>query len=298
MEIQWYPGHMTKSKRQIMSDIALCDIVLELLDARIPGSSRNPDIRQIAGGKKHIIVLNKADLADEGATARWKAHYENLGFYVIPAKSNSSKIQTAVVSAAEALMREKREKLKGRGRTGFTARAIVLGIPNVGKSTLINQYAKRRAAAVADRPGVTRGRQWIRISPSFELMDTPGILWPKLEDPDAAARLALTGAIKETIPDMLELAAYCLKTLRTIAPGALKTRYKVDFRDEDEDFTVLMEIGAARGFRLQKGLVDLERAAVTVIHEFREGKLGRLTLEEPQDFINQVNSDDENQIII
>jgi ribosome biogenesis GTPase A len=282
MEIQWYPGHMTKSKRQIMSDISLCDIVLELLDARIPQSSRNPDIREIAAGKRHIIVLNKADLADEGVTAKWRSFYERQGYYVVAAKSNSSKTQTAVIQAAETLMRDKHERLKGKGRVGVVTRAIVLGIPNVGKSTLINQYAKRQAAAVADKPGVTRGRQWIRVNPAFELLDTPGILWPKLDDPDAAARLALTGAIKETITDPVELALYGVGLLRGIAPAAVKSRYKVDFTEDEPDQALLSRIGAARGFRLPGGVVDLERAAVTVVREFRDGKMGRLSLEKPE----------------
>lgn len=281
MDIQWYPGHMTKTRRQITADIGLCDIVLELLDARIPGSSRNPDIVDIVGAKKHVLVLNKADLADANITARWKAHYEGLGFYVITAKSDSTKVAGDVTSTVEVLMRDKRERLKGRGRNNLVARAIVLGVPNVGKSTLINQYAKRAAAAVADRPGVTRGRQWIRVSPVFELLDTPGILWPKFDDPDVAARLALTGAIKETITDTTMLALYCLRSLREIAPKSIKTRYKVDFAADTADEALLSDIAAARGFRLQGNQLDTERAAATIIREFRDGKLGRLTLERP-----------------
>ncbi|MCL2704230.1 MAG: ribosome biogenesis GTPase YlqF [Defluviitaleaceae bacterium] len=282
MNIHWYPGHMTKSKRIIMADVSLCDVVVELLDARIPLSSRNPDIREITAGKKHIIVLNKADLAEEGVTAKWVNFYASQGTHAIAAKSNSSKHQTAVIQAAEALMRKKHEKQKSKGRVGVTTRAIVLGIPNVGKSTLINQYARRQAAAAADRPGVTRGRQWVRISPVFELLDTPGILWPKVDDPDVSALLALTGAVKETIPDMTELALYGLKLLRDITPAAVKTRYKVDFTEDESDFALLEKIGAARGFRLTGGAVDLERAAVTLVHEFRDGKLGRVSLERPE----------------
>jgi ribosome biogenesis GTPase A len=269
---------MTKTKRQIMRDIALVDVVLELLDARVPGSSRNPDISELSGGKKRIIILNKADLADEGATARWTRFYENMGFPVIAANSASSASKGRALDAAAELMRGKIEKNRARGRLGYTTRAIVLGIPNVGKSTLINHYAKRSAAAAADRPGVTRGKQWIKVNEGFELLDTPGILWPKLDDPECGVKLAATGAIKDNILDMTELATRLAAMLREAAPGLLEKRYKITPGDNED---VLARIGEARGFKLKGGVIDIERAAATLIDEYRGGVIGRATLELP-----------------
>jgi ribosome biogenesis GTPase A len=269
---------MTKTKRQIMRDIALVDVVLELLDARIPLSSRNPDINELAQGKKRIIILNKADLANESATSKWTRFYESMGFSVIAANSASGAGKDKALEAAAELMRGKIEKSRARGRVGYTTRAIVLGIPNVGKSTLINRYAKRSAAAAADRPGVTRGKQWIKVSGSFELLDTPGILWPKLDDPECGIKLAVTGAIKDNLLDMTDLAARLAAMLRETAPGLLEKRYKINIADNDD---VLNAVGEARGFKLKGGVIDLERAAATLIDEFRGGVLGRVSLELP-----------------
>jgi len=272
---------MTKSKRQIMADIGLCDVVLELLDARIPNSSRNPDIIELASGKKHIVILNKADLANPNVTSLWEKFFNAQGIRAISATSNTSKTQTTVIRAAEEMMKERNERLKNRGRLNPVTRTIVLGIPNVGKSTLINQYAKRTAAAAANRPGVTRGKQWINVNPTFTLLDTPGILWPKIDDEAVTARLALTGAIKETRIDVVLLACYGLYSLMNISPEILKQRYKIELNENEPELAMLEKLGAARGYVLPKGVIDLERAATALVKEFRDGVLGRISLEKP-----------------
>lgn len=280
MNIQWYPGHMTKAKRQIVKDLALVDAVIELLDARIPLSSRNPDIGKLSAGKKTVVVLNKADLADPNITAMWKKRFTEDGHLVVTANSKAKRSETDILAAAAGLLREKADNLKARGRVGFVVRAMVVGVPNVGKSTLINQYAKRTAAAAADKPGVTKGRQWIKVRPDFEILDTPGILWPKLEDPDTGLKLAITGAIRDTLLDLPDLACAFISLLTETSPGAIPGRYKVSV-DGKEPLRILEDIGAARGFILKRGEIDYERTSVTLFDEFRGGKLGRISLERP-----------------
>jgi ribosome biogenesis GTPase A len=277
--IQWYPGHMAKSMRMMKENLALVDIVIELLDARIPYSSKNPDIDELARHKKRIAVLNKADLADEAQNAAWKRYYEGLGYQVRLTNSAAGKGLASVAEAARAHMAEKIARQKARGRLMVPIRAMIVGIPNVGKSTMINRYAGKAAAKVADRPGVTRGKQWIKIAADFELLDTPGILWPKFQNDDMGRNLAFIGSINDNILDMAQLAAQLADTLRAIAPDGLKSRYNIDFTDDDIAHEILEKIGKVRGFKAKDGVVDILRTAIIFIDEFRAGKLGRVTLE-------------------
>jgi len=280
-KIHWYPGHITSAMRMIKENLQLVDIVIELLDARIPMSSKNPDIDELARHKKRIAVLNKADLADEAQNMAWKRHYEGLGYQVALTNSAAGKGLTAVAEAARAHMAEKIARQKARGRLMVPIRAMIVGIPNVGKSTMINRYAGKNAAKVADRPGVTRGKQWIKIAADFELLDTPGILWPKFEGDNVGRNLAFIGSINDNILDIQDLAAQLADTLRSIAPEGLKSRYNIDFTDDDAAHVLLEKIGIARSFKAKDVAVDLQRAAIIFIDEFREGRLGRITLETP-----------------
>ena len=280
-QIQWYPGHMTKTMRMMKENLALVDILIELLDARIPFSSKNPDIDELARQKKRIAVLNKADLADEAQNAAWKRYYEGLGYQVALTNSAAGKGLAGVAEAARELMAEKIARQKARGRLIVPMRAMIVGIPNVGKSTMINRYAGKAAAKVADKPGVTRGKQWIKISTDFELLDTPGVLWPKFEGSDTGKNLAFIGSINDNILDMQGLAVQLVDVLRTLAPRGLKSRYGIDFNDEHEPHEILADIGEARGFKAKDGKIDIQRTAIILIDEFRDGKLGHITLESP-----------------
>ena len=279
--IHWYPGHMTSAIRMMKENLALVDIVIELLDARIPYSSKNPDIDELARHKKRIAVLNKADLANEAQNAAWKRYYEGLGYQVRLTNSAAGKGLEAVAEAARAHMAEKIARQKARGRLMVPIRAMIVGIPNVGKSTMINRYAGKTAAKVADRPGVTRGKQWIKIAADFELLDTPGILWPKFEGDNVGRNLAFIGSINDNILDIQELAAQLVDTLRAIAPDGLKARYNIGFTDDDAPHEILEKIGVARLFKAKGGEVDLQRTAEIFIDEFRAGRMGRITLETP-----------------
>lgn len=282
MDIQWYPGHMTKTIRVMREDIALVDIVIELLDARIPRSSKNPDIDGLAAGKLRVALLNKADLADPALNERWAAYFGNRGVSAILADSATGKGVGRIAEACEKLMREKRDRLKARGRIFVTARAMIVGIPNVGKSTLINRLAGRAAAKTADRPGVTRGKQWIKAGKNLELLDTPGILWPKFDDPDVGMRLAFIGAIKDDVLDVYNLALKLTEALLAVDPACFGKRYGVT--DTGGGPERLLELVArARGFIMKGAQPDVERAAIMLIDEFRAGRLGRITLEEPGD---------------
>jgi len=264
----------------LSQDIALVDVVIELLDARIPYSSKNPDIDGLAAHKRRIIALNKADLAGSAETVAWVKYYADKGFCVTATDSVLGKGMDVIEGLARELMRDKALRQKSRGRVFAPIRAMVVGVPNVGKSTLINKYTGSAAAKVADKPGVTRGKQWIRIRKDFELLDTPGILWPKFDDVNVGLNLAFTGAMNDQILDRIENAAAFITLLRKISPEAIKTRYKIDFIDE-EPHEILEKIAAARGFLLRAGQLDMERAAIILLDEFRGGKLGRITLEKP-----------------
>jgi len=273
---------MTSAIRMMEENLALVDILIELLDARIPFSSKNPHIDQLAKNKKRIAVLNKADLANEGLNAAWKRHYEQLGYSVVLANSAAGQGLQDVAKIARQLMEEKIARQKARGRLVVPIRAMICGIPNVGKSTMINRYAKRAVARVADRPGVTKGKQWIKISADFELLDTPGVLWPKFEGENVGTNLALVGSINDNILDIQDLACQLISATRVLAPDGLKARYNIDFDEKDEPLDILTTIGRARGFKTKEGETDLRRCAIILIDEYRAGKLGRITLEKPR----------------
>lgn len=283
MNIQWYPGHMTKTKRMMAENIALVDVVVEMLDARIPYSSKNPDLDSLSKNKKRIIVLNKADLADEGITEKWKAYFENKGFAVILSNSVTGAGLDKIVKTARELMKEKIERQKQRGRLYVPIRAMIAGIPNVGKSTLINYYAGLSVAKTGDKPGVTRGKQWVRLKKDFELLDTPGILWPKFEDEAVGIRLAITGAINDKVFDSFEISLKLIEILAQMAPAAIENRYKLlpGFTESKKPQEILEKIAEARSFIKKGGELDLERCSIILLDEYRGGKLGRISLEAP-----------------
>ncbi len=283
MNIQWYPGHMTKTRRMMEETISLVDIVIELVDARIPYSSKNPDLDTLAKNKRRIILLNKCDLADEKATAIWTEYFETQGFCVIQMNSLKGTGMNEVTDAARSLMKEKIEKLKARGRINVPIRSMIVGIPNVGKSTFINKYVGKAMTKTGDKPGVTRGKQWIKIKKDFELLDTPGILWPKFEDEEVGLKLAFTGAINDDILDAETLAISFIEHILLRNGNSLKKRYQIVFDTIEEPHVVLRQIADARGFKLKGGESDLERASKILLDEYRGGKLGRITLELPQD---------------
>lgn len=277
--IQWYPGHMTKTRRMMEENISLVDIVIELVDARIPYSSKNPDLDTLAKNKHRILLLNKCDLADERATDIWQEYFEKQGFRVIRINALKGNGLGEVTETARSLMKEKIEKLKARGRINVPIRSMIVGIPNVGKSTFINKYVGKVTAKTGDKPGVTRGKQWIKLKKDFELLDTPGILWPKFEDQQVGLRLALIGAIKDEILNIDELALELIAILTEHYPGVLHTRYEVE--EEQTPANIIEQIAVKRNC-IQKGNeLDYTKAANLLLDEFRSGKLGKITLEFP-----------------
>lgn len=286
MNIQWYPGHMTKTRRLITENLKLVDIVIELVDARIPFSSKNPDIEELAGNKPRILVMNKSDLADPNTTSRWISWFTQKGYGVITVNSINGKGISEVDKTARELLKEKIERDKQRGRIFRPIRAMVVGIPNVGKSTFINKLVGKSSAKTGDKPGVTKGKQWIKIKRDFELLDTPGILWPKFEDMNVGMKLAFTGAIKQEILDTHTLSLELLKFLSNKFPETLETRYKLTDIEAKTPMELLTEIGQKRGFLVSGGEVDYFRTALTVLDELRTGKLGNITLETPEDIEN------------
>lgn len=275
--IHWYPGHMTKAKRMIIDSLKDIDVVVELLDARIPFASKNPDIEYLTKNKPKLLILNKYDLASSRETERWAEYYRSKGCFVI--WQNSLKADTgAFISAVRKLFSDKAEKYAKRGIMNKTIKIMILGIPNVGKSTLINALSGEKRAKTEDRPGVTRGKQWISLKGNIALLDTPGILWAKLENQHAASRLAMTGAIKDTVLDIEDIAFRLLKILAKDYPENLKERYKLQ-NIGDDIFGLMREIGKKRGFMVKGGEIDTERVANVVLDEFRSGKLGRISLE-------------------
>ena len=277
--IQWYPGHMTKTRRMMEENISLVDIVIELVDARIPYSSKNPDLDTLAKNKHRILLLNKCDLADERATDIWQEYFEKQGFRVIRINALKGNGLGEVTETARSLMKEKIEKLKARGRINVPIRSMIVGIPNVGKSTFINKYVGKVTAKTGDKPGGTRGKQWIKLKKDFELLDTPGILWPKFEDQQVGLRLALIGAIKDEILNIDELALELIAILTEHYPGVLHTRYEVE---EDQTPANIIEQIAVKRNCIQKGNeLDYTKAANLLLEEFRSGKLGKITLEFP-----------------
>lgn len=281
MNIQWYPGHMTKTNRMIVENISLVDIVIELLDARIPLSSKNPTIDEFSKNKFRIILMNKSDLADPKITEEWYKYFEGMNCKVILTDSVSGKGINEITETARALMKEKIERQKQRGRIFVPIRAMIVGIPNVGKSTLINKYVGKAITKTGDRPGVTRGKQWIKIKKDFELLDTPGILWPKFEDNSVGLNLAFTGAINDHILDKFTLSVKLIERLREIKPQCLEERYKINIEESMTPEEILENIGQARGFKEKGGVINLERTAIILLDEFRGLKLGRISLESP-----------------
>lgn len=283
MNIQWYPGHMTKTVRMMSENISLVDVVVELIDARIPYSSKNPDIDNLAKNKKRIIVMNKTDLADPAKTDVWKKWFEAKGFTVILADAVKGTGVNKVADTARTLMKDKIEREKARGRLFVPVRAMIVGIPNVGKSTFINKTVGKTTAKTGDKPGVTKGKQWIRIKKDFELLDTPGILWPKFEDEEVGLKLAMIGSINDNILDTETLCTEYINLMMVVNPNFIKNRYNVEFDTIDEPHDVLEKIAVSRGFIKKGGEPDCERTAKIVLDEFRGGKIGKITLEMPED---------------
>ncbi|MDY2820231.1 MAG: ribosome biogenesis GTPase YlqF [Hominisplanchenecus sp.] len=280
MNYQWYPGHMTKARRMMQEDIKLIDLVIELVDARVPLSSRNPDIDEMGKGRARLILLNKSDLADEKSNEAWMRFFEKKGFFVLKVNSRSGMGLKAINGVVQEACREKLERDRRRGIKNRPVRAMVVGIPNVGKSTFINSYAGRACAKTGNKPGVTKGKQWIRLNKGLELLDTTGILWPKFEDQDVGMRLAMIGSIRDEILNTDELALSLIRFLKNSYPGRLSERYGCE--EEQEPLAVYEEIARNRGC-IQRGQeLDYGKAGAMVIDDFRNGKLGRITLEFPE----------------
>ncbi|MCL2079686.1 MAG: ribosome biogenesis GTPase YlqF [Oscillospiraceae bacterium] len=281
MIIQWFPGHMAKTRRLILENMKLVNAVCEVIDARIPISSRNPDIDELMGNKPRLIIFNRIDQADADMSKKWVAHFKNAGAGVIKTDCKSGKGVDALPAAARLLLSDKLAAYTQKGQTGRSLRLMVVGIPNVGKSSLINRAAGRRAAQTSDRPGVTRGKQWINIESGIELLDTPGVLWPKFEDQTVGENLAFTGAIRDEVMDIESLGAAFMSRLAQYYPDKITERYKIDIPKDAGGHELLTEAAKKRGFLIAGGEYDTLRMAVAILDEFRGGKLGRITLEEP-----------------
>lgn len=280
--IQWFPGHMAKTRRAISANLKLVDAVAELIDARAPLSSRNPEIDTLTARKPRIVLLNKCDLADANATAAWVSYLksENVTALAVDCKSGKG-LNKLMPTLKATVLRELMEKRERSGMGGAPIRMMILGIPNVGKSSLINRLAGGKRAKVEDRPGVTRTKQWVKLQDNTELLDMPGVLWPKFEDQSAAIRLAFTGAISDDILDIETLAMKLLSYLAESYPQSLTERYKIELDESDDGLALLEKVGRKRGMVVSGGEINTERAAITVLDEFRSGKLGRITLELP-----------------
>ena len=281
MNIQWFPGHMTKAQRMIEDSIKQVDAVCEILDARIPNSSRNPDIDRLAAGKPRLIILNRTDLADPNITAQWRTFFEEQGIKILETDAKSGKGVSGFAPALRELLKDKIADYAAKGQINRPMRVMILGIPNVGKSTFINKVAKRKAAIAGDKPGVTRGKQWINIDKGLDLLDTPGILWPKFDSQEVGEMLAITNAIKADVLDKETLAANFMLRLREMYPEALTARYKFEPDPEANGFELLEEAEKKRGFLISRGEYDIERMANTLLGEYHDGKLGRISLEKP-----------------
>jgi len=279
MNIQWFPGHMTKARRLIAENIKLVDAVCEVIDARIPCSSRNPDLDEMTGGKPRLIILNRTDQADPSATENWAAFFRTDETSVLETDSKSGRGVSGFAAAVSKLLSDKIGYYASRGQAGRQLRVMVVGIPNVGKSSFINRAASRKAAKTSDKPGVTRGKQWIAIDNGLELLDMPGVLWPRFEDQLVAENLAFTGAIRDEIMDLETLGANLMLRMKEYYPDRISLRYRMEITEHDGGFDLLAKAAKNRGFLLSGGEYDLTRMAVTLLDEFRGGKLGRITLE-------------------
>ncbi|MFT4413544.1 ribosome biogenesis GTPase YlqF [Fredinandcohnia humi] len=282
MTIQWFPGHMAKARRQVTEKLGLIDIVFELVDARIPASSRNPMIDEIISNKPRLLLLNKADMADPKVTKEWISYFKENGIHALAIDSQAGIGMKQIVTEAKHILQEKFDKMAAKGIRPRAVRALIVGIPNVGKSTLINRLAKKNIAQTGDRPGITKAQQWIKVGKEIELLDTPGILWPKFEDQEVGLKLATTGAIKDTILNLQDIAVYALRFLQENYPISLKERYNLE--DIPNEIVELFdEIGKRRGCMMSGGITDYDKVAELVIREIRTEKLGKLTFEKPQD---------------
>ncbi len=277
MEIQWYPGHMTKAMRQMSEDMKLIDLVIELVDARVPVSGRNPDLEKLGKGKARLLLLNKSDLSDARENERWKKHFQEQGLQTILLDAQKNHGMAEIKSAIQVACAEKIERDRRRGIKNRPVRAMVVGIPNVGKSTFINSFAKKAVTKTGNKPGVTKGKQWIRLNPTLELLDTPGVLWPKFEDKTVGLHLAMIGTINDEILQTEELAMECIAFLKQEYAGKLNERYGVS--EEDENHVVLLGIAERLGCLKKGGEPDLTRAAKLLIDDLRSGRLGKLSIE-------------------
>ena len=281
--IQWFPGHMTKTKRQIQASLKLVDAVAEIIDARIPVSSRIPDLNKLIQNKPRVILMNKCDMANRTATKMWIDHYASQGVTAIAVDCKSGRNLNKFPSAVDSVMRERIERLKAKGMKNPTMRIMIVGIPNVGKSSFINKIAKQNRAKVEDRPGVTRGNQWFTISKNLEMLDTPGVLWPRFDDKIVGEHLAFTGAVKDQVIDIELLAVRLLDFLKKLKPEEFVARFKLENTDLEntDSYELLHIIGKKRGMLISGGEIDTERAAIMLLDEFRAGRLGRITVEMP-----------------
>jgi len=294
MQFQWYPGHMTKAKRQMQEDIKLIDLVIELVDARIPLSSRNPDIDELGKNKARLIIMNKSDLSDENQNKEWAAYFKKMGYYVVGLDARTKTGMKTVTNVVMEACKEKIERDRRRGILNRPVRAMVVGIPNVGKSTFINSYAGKACAKTGNKPGVTKGKQWIRLNKNLELLDTPGILWPKFEDQMVGLRLALIGSINDNIVDTTTMSLELIVVLSQYYPEVLANRYGIDTlsepaKDVKEAHKLLETIAIKRSCLLKGGAPDVDRAAAFVIDDFRSTKLGNITLELPSMIVKPSN---------
>lgn len=280
MHFQWYPGHMTKAKRMMQEDIKLIDVVIELVDARIPLSSKNPDIDELAKNKSRIILLNKYDLASTKHTEAWKAWFESKGYFVALVNSKSGNGVKAVHEVIQQACKEKIERDRKRGILNRPIRAMIVGIPNVGKSTFINSFAGKACTKTGNKPGVTKGKQWIKLNKNVELLDTPGILWPKFEDQTVGLRLAFIGSIKEEILNITELSMELIKFLNVHYCGMVEKRYEIE--GSEDAFEMIERIAEKRSCRLKGNALDVDKAGSILIDDFRSGRIGRITLEFPE----------------
>ena len=277
MQFQWYPGHMTKAKRQMQEDIKLIDLVIELVDARIPLSSRNPDIDELGKNKARLIIMNKSDLSDENQNKEWAAYFKKMGYYVVGLDARTKTGMKTVTNVVMEACKEKIERDRRRGILNRPVRAMVVGIPNVGKSTFINSYAGKACAKTGNKPGVTKGKQWIRLNKNLELLDTPGILWPKFDDQTIGMHLAFIGSMNDNVLDVTELAYQLVKLLATTYPKAVVERYKIE--GHEDPLQVMYQVAEARGCKLKGNQPDLEKTSKIIMDDFRAGKLGRITLD-------------------